>query len=37
MGKSSQYTHYMQRVDMANQPTYDIEEQFSGLLWNEYL
>jgi hypothetical protein len=23
----------MQRVDIANQPTYDIEEQFSGLLY----
>lgn len=33
MGKSSQYTHYMQRVDIQNQPTYDIEEQFSGLLY----
>lgn len=33
MAKSSQYTHYMQRVDIANQPTYDIEEQFSGLLY----
>lgn len=33
MGKSSQYTHYMQRVDIENQPTYDIEEQFSGLLY----
>ena len=33
MGKSSQYTHYMQRVDVASQPTYDIEEQFSGLLY----
>ena len=33
MAKSSQYTHYMQRVDIENQPTYDIEEQFSGLLY----
>lgn len=35
MGKSSQYTHYMKRVDIVNptQPTYDIEEQFSGLLY----
>ena len=33
MGKSSQYTHYMQRVDVASQPTYDIEEQFAGLLY----
>lgn len=33
MGKSSPYTHYMQRVDIENQPTYDIEEQFSGLLY----
>lgn len=33
MGRSSQYTHYMQRVDIDNQPSYDIEEQFSGLLY----
>lgn len=33
MGKSSQYTHYMKRVDIENQPTYDIEEQFNGLLY----
>ena len=33
MGRSSQYTHYMQRVDIENQPSYDIEEQFSGLLY----
>jgi len=33
MGRSSQYTHYMQRVDLDSQPTYDIEEQFSGLLY----
>lgn len=33
MGKSSQYTHYMQRVDIESQPIYDIEEQFGGLLY----
>lgn len=35
MGRSSQYTHYMQRVDITSptQPTYDIEEHFSGLLY----
>lgn len=33
MAKSSQYTHYMQRVDVEGQPVYDIEEQFSGLLY----
>lgn len=33
MAKSSQYTHYMQRVDIDSQPTYDIEEQFVGLLY----
>lgn len=34
MGKSSQYTHYMQRVDQAdNLGEIDIEEQFSGLLY----
>lgn len=33
MGKSSQYTHYMQRVDIENQPSYDIEEHFNGLLY----
>ena len=33
MARSSQYTHYMQRVDIASQPIYDIEEQFVGLLY----
>lgn len=33
MGRSSQYTHYMQRVDIDNQPSYDIEEHFSGMLY----
>lgn len=33
MGRSSQYTHHMERVDIENQPSYDIEEQFSGLLY----
>lgn len=35
MGRSSQYTHYMQRVDITSptQPTYDIEEHFNGLLY----
>lgn len=33
MARSSQYTHYMQRVDIESQPTYDIEEQFGGLLY----
>lgn len=33
MGKSSQYTHYMQRIDINGQSVYDIEEQFDGLLY----
>lgn len=33
MGKSSQYTHYMQRVDIDGQTAYDIETQFPGLLY----
>ena len=33
MSRSSQYTHYMQRVDIESQPIYDIEEQFAGLLY----
>lgn len=33
MARSSQYTHYMQRVDVESQPVYDIEEQFAGLLY----
>ena len=33
MARSSQYTHYMQRVDIESQPVYDIEEQFAGLLY----
>lgn len=33
MGKSSQYNHYMKRVDVDNQPTYNIENQFTGLLY----
>lgn len=33
MGRSSQYTHYMKRIDIESQPTYDIEEQFGGLLY----
>lgn len=35
MGKSSQYNHYMQRVDIANQSAINIEEYsgFSGLLY----
>lgn len=33
MSRSSQYTHYMQRVDIESQPVYDIEEQFAGLLY----
>lgn len=33
MARSSQYTHYMQRVDIESQPIYDIEEQFAGLLY----
>lgn len=34
MGKSSQYTHYMQRVDTTDSlGQIDIEEQFSGLLY----
>lgn len=33
MARSSQYTHYMQRVDIGSQPIYDIEEHFIGLLY----
>lgn len=33
MGKSSIYTHYMKRVDIANQLAYDIENHFVGLLY----
>lgn len=33
MGKSSQYTHYMQRIDIESQSVYDIEAQFGGLLY----
>ena len=34
MGKSSQYTHYMERVDITDSlGQIDIEEQFSGLLY----
>lgn len=35
MGKSSQYNHYMQRIDIANQSAINIEEysSFSGLLY----
>lgn len=33
MGKSSQYNHYMKRVDVVGATTYDIEEQFDGLLY----
>lgn len=32
MGKSSQYTHWMQRIDVAEQAR-DIESYFSGLLY----
>lgn len=33
MGKSSQYTHYMQRTDITGQNVIDIEDEFSGLLY----
>lgn len=33
MGKSSQYTHYMKRVDIDGATTYDIESHFTGLLY----
>jgi len=31
MGKSSQYTHYMKRIDVNDASTYDIESHFTGL------
>ena len=31
MARSSQYTHYMKRIDVNNASTYDIESHFSGL------
>ena len=34
MAKSSQYTHYMQRVDIENQPAYDIEKQVKRTMFN---
>lgn len=33
MGKSSQYTHYMQRTDITGQNVIDIEDEFNGLLY----
>ena len=33
MGKSSQYNHYMIRVDIPSQNVIDIEEEFKGLLY----
>ncbi|MBO4785923.1 MAG: hypothetical protein J5510_02545 [Prevotella sp.] len=35
MGKSSQYNHYIQRIDIANQSVINIEEEksFAGLLY----
>ena len=33
MGRSSQYNHYMQRIDIPGQNVIDIEENFPGLLY----
>lgn len=33
MGRSSQYNHYMQRVDVNNPQTINIENEFPGLLY----
>ena len=33
MGKSSQYTHWMQRTDITGQNAIDIEDEFNGLLY----
>ena len=35
MGRSSQYKHYMQRIDVASQQVIDIEEEFVGLLYEQ--
>lgn len=35
MGRSSQYNHYMQRIDVASQQVIDIEEEFVGLLYKQ--
>lgn len=35
MGRSSQYNHYMQRIDITGQNIIDIEENFRGLLYEE--
>ena len=35
MGRSSQYNHYMQRIDVASQQVIDIEEEFVGLLYEQ--
>lgn len=35
MGKSSEYNHYMQRIDIPNQSVLDIEDSFPGLLYSK--
>ena len=35
MGRSSQYNHYMQRIDITGQIPIDIEEYFPGLLYEQ--
>lgn len=30
---NGEYTHYMQRIDIANQPLYDIEDEFFGVIY----
>lgn len=34
MGRSSEYSHYMQRIDIDGQNVIDIEEEFPGLLYS---
>lgn len=35
MGRSSEYNHYMQRIDITGQQVIDIEEEFVGLLYEQ--
>lgn len=35
MGRSSQYNHYFQRIDIPGQNVIDIEENFPGLLYEQ--
>lgn len=35
MGRSSEYIHWMQRVDIPNQQEFDVEERFPGVLYSK--